>query len=124
LSQNQTADVMSENFADLLAESFAEDTSIEGSVVKGIVVGVSDDHVTIDVGLKSEGRVPKKEFAAPGQDAEIQLGDTVEVYVERMEDRDGAAMLSREKARREELGFCLKMRLKRKSGLPALSLAA
>ena len=52
LSQNQTADAMSENFADLLAESFAEDTSIEGSVVKGIVVGVSDDHVTIDVGLK------------------------------------------------------------------------
>ena len=92
---------MSENFADLLAESFAEDTSIEGSVVKGIIVGLSDDYVTIDVGLKSEGRVPKKEFAAPGQDAEIQLGDTVEVYVERMEDRDGAAMLSREKARRE-----------------------
>ena len=57
MSQNQTADVMSENFADLLAESFAEDTSIEGSVVKGIVVGVSDDHVTIDVGLKSEGRL-------------------------------------------------------------------
>ena len=51
---------MSENFADLLAESFAEDTSIEGSVVKGIVVGLSDDYVTIDVGLKSEGRVPKK----------------------------------------------------------------
>ena len=98
---------MSENFADLLAESFAEDSSIEGSVVKGIVVGVSDDHVTIDVGLKSEGRVPKKEFAAPGQDAEIQLGDTVEVYVERMEDRDGAAMLSREKARREEAWILL-----------------
>ncbi len=107
MSQNQTADAMSENFADLLAESFAEDTSIEGSVVKGIVVGVSDDHVTIDVGLKSEGRVPKKEFAAPGQDAEIQLGDTVEVYVERMEDRDGAAMLSREKARREEAWILL-----------------
>ena len=98
---------MSENFADLLAESFAEDTSIEGSVDKGIVVGLSDDYVTIDVGLKSEGRVPKKEFAAPGQDAEIQLGDTVEVYVERMEDRDGAAMLSREKARREEAWILL-----------------
>ena len=106
MSQNQTADAMSENFADLLAESFAEDTSIEGGVVKGIVVGVSDDHVTIDVGLKSEGRVPK-EFAAPGQDAEIQLGDTVEVYVERMEDRDSAAMLSREKARREEAWILL-----------------
>ena len=107
MSKNLTPDAMSENFADLLAESFAEDTSIEGSVVKGIVVGLSDDYVTIDVGLKSEGRVPKKEFAAPGQDAEIQLGDTVEVYVERMEDRDGAAMLSREKARREEAWILL-----------------
>ncbi len=98
---------MSENFADLLAESFAEDTAIEGSVVKGTVVGVSDDHITVDVGLKSEGRIPKKEFGAPGQDAEIQVGDSVEVYVERLEDRDGAAMLSREKARREEAWIVL-----------------
>ena len=102
MSTPTAADAATENFADLLAESFAENTAIEGSVVKGTVVGVSDDYVTIDVGLKSEGRVPLKEFAAPGQDAEIQVGDSVEVYVERMEDREGAAMLSREKARREE----------------------
>ena len=101
------ADAATENFASLLAESFAENTAIEGSVVKGSVVGVSDDYVTIDVGLKSEGRVPLKEFAAPGQDAEIQVGDSVEVYVERMEDREGAAMLSREKARREEAWILL-----------------
>ena len=107
LSTPTAADAATENFADLLAESFAENTSIEGSVVKGTVVGVSDDYVTIDVGLKSEGRVPLKEFAAPGQDAEIQVGDSVEVYVERMEDREGAAMLSREKARREEAWILL-----------------
>ena len=107
LSTPTAADAAIENFADLLAESFAENTAIEGSVVKGTVVGVSDDYVTIDVGLKAEGRVPLKEFAAPGQDAEIQDGDSVEVYVERMEDREGAAMLSREKARREEAWILL-----------------
>ena len=107
LSTPTAADAATENFADLLAESFAENTTIEGSVVTGTVVGVSDDYVTIDVGLKSEGRVPLKEFAAPGQDAEIQVGDSVEVYVERMEDREGAAMLSREKARREEAWILL-----------------
>lgn len=107
LSTPIAADAATENFASLLAESFAENTAIEGSVVKGSVVGVSDDYVTIDVGLKSEGRVPLKEFAAPGQDAEIQVGDSVEVYVERMEDREGAAMLSREKARREEAWILL-----------------
>ena len=107
LSTLTAVDAATENFADLLAESFAENTAIEGSVVKGTVVGVSDDYATIDVGLKSEGRVPLKEFAAPGQDAEIQVGDSVEVYVERMEDREGAAMLSREKARREEAWILL-----------------
>ncbi len=107
MSTPTAADAATENFANLLAESFAENTAIEGSVVKGTVVGVSDDHVIIDVGLKSEGRVPLKEFAAPGQDAEIQVGDTVEVYVERMEDREGQAMLSREKARREEAWILL-----------------
>ncbi len=107
MSTPSAADAATENFANLLAESFAENTAIEGSVVKGTVVGVSDDHVTIDVGLKSEGRVPLKEFAAPGQDAEINVGDTVEVYVERMEDREGQAMLSREKARREEAWILL-----------------
>ncbi len=91
-----------ENFADLLAESFSESTSVEGSVVRGTIIGIESDNVIIDVGLKSEGRIPLKEFTAPGQDPELQVGDTVEVYVERMEDKDGQALLSREKARREE----------------------
>ena len=99
---NQAVQTNTENFAELLAKSFAEDASIEGSVVKGLVIDVMDDYATIDVGLKSEGRVPLKEFSAPGQDAELQSGDMVEVYVERMEGRDGFTMLSRDKARREE----------------------
>ncbi|MGC6517809.1 MAG: 30S ribosomal protein S1 [Candidatus Puniceispirillaceae bacterium] len=96
-----------ENFADLLAESFAENISVEGSVVKGYVIEIAGDYAVIDVGLKSEGRVPLKEFGAPGQEAEIKAGDTVEVYVERMEDREGSAVLSREKARREEAWIML-----------------
>ena len=96
------ADAMTENFADLLAESFDESVTIEGSVVRGVVVAIDKDAVIIDVGLKSEGRVPLKEFTPPGQEPTITVGDDVEVYVERMEDRNGQAMLSREKARREE----------------------
>ncbi len=91
-----------ENFADLLAESFGEGTNIEGSVVRGFVIGMDSEAVIIDVGLKSEGRVPLKELAAPGQTPEVAIGDEIEVYVERMEDHNGQAVLSRDKARREE----------------------
>ncbi|MDA8536404.1 30S ribosomal protein S1 [Alphaproteobacteria bacterium] len=96
------ADAATENFADLLAESFGEGTNVEGSVVRGFVIGIEGDAVIIDVGLKSEGRVPLKELAAPGQQADVSIGDEIEVYVERMEDRNGQAVLSRDKARREE----------------------
>ena len=99
---NSAADAATENFADLLAESFGEGTNVEGSVVRGFVIGIEGDAVVIDVGLKSEGRVPLKELAAPGQQANVSIGDEIEVYVERMEDRNGQAILSRDKARREE----------------------
>ena len=99
---NLAADAATENFADLLAESFGEGTNVEGSVVRGFVIGIEGDAVVIDVGLKSEGRVPLKELAAPGQQADVSIGDEIEVYVERMEDRNGQAVLSRDKARREE----------------------
>ena len=96
-----------ENFAELLAESFDESIIIEGSVVRGIVVSLDKDAVMIDVGLKSEGRIPLKEFTTPGQEPTVAVGDEVEVYVERMEDRNGQALLSREKARREETWVAL-----------------
>ena len=102
-SENTSAvDAATENFADLLAESFGENTNIEGSVVRGFVIGMEGDAVIIDVGLKSEGRVPLKELTTPGQETNVNIGDEIEVYVERMEDKNGQAMLSREKARREE----------------------
>src|SRR5271167_3926283 len=91
-----------ESFAALLDESLGVVASLEGTVVKGRVISVENDAVLIDVGLKSEGRVPLKEFAAGGVEPEIHVGDTVEVYLERMEDKNGEAVLSRDKARREE----------------------
>lgn len=91
-----------EDFAALLEESFAADASIEGSVVKGRVTAVENDLAIIDVGLKTEGRVPLREFAMAGQAADISVGDEVEVFVDRIENAMGEAVLSRDKARREE----------------------
>ena len=91
-----------ESFAALLEESLVANEGLEGSVIPGTVISVDSDFVIIDVGLKAEGRIAKKEFAAPGQQVELQPGDIVEVFLERMEDRHGEVMLSREKAQREE----------------------
>src|SRR5258708_17392245 len=91
-----------ESFAALLEETMGAGGGLEGSVIKGRVVGIENDTVLVDVGLKSEGRVALKEFGTPGQPAELKAGDMVEVYLERMEDKYGEAVLSREKARREE----------------------
>src|SRR6201988_5004626 len=101
-SAESATEYRKESFASLLEESIGAGNGLEGSVLKGIVVAVESDFALIDVGLKSEGRVQVKEFAAPGQKSEINVGDTVEVYLERMEDKNGEAVLSREKARREE----------------------
>jgi small subunit ribosomal protein S1 len=91
-----------ESFAALLDESLGTASGLEGTVVKGRVLAIENDSVLIDVGLKSEGRVALREFSAPGRQPDIKPGDTVEVYLERMEDKNGEAQLSREKARREE----------------------
>ncbi len=91
-----------DDFAALLNESLGgEDESFEGKVVKGTVTDIENDLAVIDVGLKSEGRVPLREFAAPGQKAELKIGDEVEVFVDRVENAQGEAMLSRDRARRE-----------------------
>jgi small subunit ribosomal protein S1 len=91
-----------DDFAAMLNESLGgENETFEGKVVKGKVTAIENDLAVIDVGLKSEGRVPLREFAAPGQKAEIQVGDEVEVYVDRVENASGEAMLSRDRARRE-----------------------
>ncbi len=91
-----------EDFAALLNESFGSTDMMEGSVIKGTVVGIEKDMAVIDVGLKTEGRVALKEFAGPDKSSTIKVGDVVEVYLERIENAMGEAVISRDKARREE----------------------
>ncbi len=86
-----------EDFGALLDE-FMGTGSMQGKVLSGTVVGIDDDIVIVDVGLKSEGRIPLSECGAKG----VNIGDKIDVFVERYEDKHGTVVLSREKARREE----------------------
>jgi small subunit ribosomal protein S1 len=86
----------------MLEESFVTQSPAEGSVIKGKIVAIENDFALIDVGLKTEGRVSLKEFAMPGMAPKVVVGDEVEVYLERVENAMGEAVLSRDKARREE----------------------
>src|SRR3954465_3651292 len=91
-----------EDFAKLLNDTLGgENEGFEGRVVKGTVTAIENDKAVIDVGLKSEGRVALREFAMPGQPHGLSVGDEVEVFVDRVENANGEAMLSRDRARRE-----------------------
>ncbi len=96
-----SANATMEEFEALLQESLEIDTPQEGSVVKGKVIAIEAGQAIIDVGYKMEGRVDLKEFANPGETPEVAVGDEVEVYLERVENARGEAVVSREKARRE-----------------------
>jgi small subunit ribosomal protein S1 len=103
MSVTQTATNPSrDDFAAMLEASFGDSELMEGSVVKGTVVAIEKDLAIIDIGLKTEGRVALREFSGPGRDSALQVGDEVEVYLERVENALGEAVLSRDKARREE----------------------
>ena len=91
-----------EDFTAMLDETLADDVAYEGNVVRGKIVAIEKDLAVIDVGLKMEGRVPLKEFSVAGKDPDLNVGDEVEVYLERIENAVGEAVLSRDKARREE----------------------
>ena len=91
-----------DDFAALLDESYGENEAFEGSVIRGRVVAIEKDVAVIDIGLKTEGRVALKEFQGPGREGDIVVGDEVEVYLERIENALGEAVISRDKARREE----------------------
>jgi small subunit ribosomal protein S1 len=91
-----------DDFVAMLEASFEERAPAEGSVVRGIIVAIENDFAVVDVGLKTEGRVALKEFTMPGMTPNVKVGDGVEVYIERVENAMGEAILSRDKARREE----------------------
>ncbi|MGA7676590.1 MAG: 30S ribosomal protein S1 [Rhizomicrobium sp.] len=91
-----------DDFSVMLEESFITQSPAEGSVIKGTIVAIENDFAIVDVGLKTEGRVSLKEFSMPGMPVTVKVGDEVEVYLERVENALGEAVLSRDKARREE----------------------
>src|SRR5688500_16176019 len=90
-----------DDFAAMLDESFAGGNLQESSVIKGIVVAIEKDMAVIDVGLKTEGRVALREFAGPGKESELKVGDEVEVFLDRIENALGEAVLSRDKRSEE-----------------------
>lgn len=99
MSLNPTRD----DFSALLDESFGGRDFMEGTVVHGKIVGIEKDFAIIDVGLKTEGRVSLKEFGLDDNGKPtVKTGDTVEVFLERVENAMGEAVISRDKARREE----------------------
>ncbi|MEO0879198.1 MAG: 30S ribosomal protein S1 [Pseudomonadota bacterium] len=102
MSQTETMNPSRDDFAEMLEASLVDKQSFEETVVKGVITAIEKDVAVIDVGLKTEGRVPLKEFSQPGQDVSLNVGDTVDVYVERLENAHGEAVISRDKARREE----------------------
>lgn len=102
MSQTETLNPTRDAFAEMLEASLVDRQNFEETVVTGKITAIEKDVAVIDVGLKTEGRVPLKEFAQPGKPADLSVGDSVEVYVERFENANGEAVISREKARREE----------------------
>ena len=102
MSTDQTEFPTTEDFAALLNESLGGSDSFEKKVITGTVISIETDFAIVDVGLKAEGRVPLREFGAAGSNTEVNIGDKVEVFLERIENAAGEAILSREKARREE----------------------
>jgi small subunit ribosomal protein S1 len=97
-----TTSVSMEDFEALLNESLELETPKEGSVVKGTIIAIEAGQAIIDIGYKMEGRIDLREFSVPGQEPEVEVDDVVEVYLERVENSKGEAVVSREKARREE----------------------
>ncbi|MEL7488489.1 MAG: 30S ribosomal protein S1, partial [Pseudomonadota bacterium] len=102
MSATETMNPSRDDFAEMLEASLVDRQEFEETVVKGVITAIEKDVAVIDVGLKTEGRVPLKEFSQPGQDVSLNVGDTVDVYVERIENANGEALISRDKARREE----------------------
>ncbi len=98
MQSNNTQTITNSEYEKLISNSFKNTEIKEKTITTGTIVSIENDIVTIDVGLKSEGRVPLSEFSRPGQKAEINIGDTTEVFVENMDSSNGETKLSREKA--------------------------
>ena len=97
-NKKSNLEISNEDFAKLIDNSFTDNIKYEKQIIKGNIISVSKDNVLIDVGLKSEGRIPISEFTRPGQTPELKTGDKIDVYVDKLDDNNGEIKLSREKA--------------------------
>ena len=98
MKQENISKISNSEYDTLISDSFKNTNIKEKSIVTGKVISIENDIVTVDVGLKSEGRVPLNEFSRPGQQADINVGDDTEVYIENVDNAFGETKLSREKA--------------------------
>ncbi len=99
---SETLNPSRDEFAEMFEASVVDQDSFEHTVVKGVITGIEKDMAIVDVGLKTEGRVPLREFTDPGSNKSVSIGDQVDVFIERVENAHGEAVISRDKARREE----------------------
>ena len=98
MNQQSVNKITNSEYDTLISNSLKNSSAKEKSIAEGKVISIENDIVTIDVGLKSEGRVPLSEFSRPGQKFEIEVGDITEVFIENVDNADGETLLSREKA--------------------------
>ena len=96
--KTNTKTVSNSDYEELIKKTLSLETNKEKSIVEGKGVSIDKNNVLVDVGLKSEGRVPISEFTRPNQDPEINVGDVVNVYIDRLDGKNGETKLSREKA--------------------------
>ncbi len=98
MSQDINNKITNSEYDSLIADSLKNSSAKEKSITTGKVISIENDVVTIDVGLKSEGRIPLNEFSRPGQKTELEVGDETEVFIENVDNANGETLLSREKA--------------------------
>ena len=89
MNQQTLNKVSNSEYDNLITDSLKQSSAKEKSITLGKVISIENDIVTIDVGLKSEGRVPLSEFSRPGQKSEIQVGDKAEVFIENVDNANG-----------------------------------
>ena len=98
MNQQSVNKITNSEYDILISNSLKNSSAKEKSIAEGKIISIENDIVTIDVGLKSEGRVPLSEFSRPGQKSDVEVGDTTEVFIENVDNANGETLLSREKA--------------------------
>ena len=115
MNQQSLSKITNSEYDELINASLKNSSAKEKSITKGKIISIENEIVTIDVGLKSEGRISLSEFSRPGQNLELTVGDEVEVYIENVDNSNGETLLSREKAVKQSLGIYKQALMKIKS---------